>query len=139
MITRRYKLFLLSLFLIFPILSYVIFYKSILREEIKEPKQTPLKKQDNLRSFYIEQNSNFELKNVKFLKNVSKNNALVILVQIHNRFDNLKILIESLRFTTFISNAIIVFSRDFVDPSIDNAIGKLVDFAAVILILLINF
>ena len=139
MITRRYKLFLLSLFLIFPILSYVIFYKSILREEIKEPKQTPLKKQDNLRSFYIEQNSNFELKNVKFLKNVSKNNALVILVQIHNRFDNLKILIESLRFTTFISNAIIVFSRDFVDPSIDNAIEKLVDFAAVILIFLINF
>ena len=134
MILRRIQFFKLSLFLIFPILSYLIFYKSILHEEIKVPIQTSLKKQETLRSFYIEQNSNFELKNVEFLKNLSKNDALVILVQIHNRFDNLKILIESLRSTKFISNAIVVFSRDFVDPRIDNAIEKLVDFAAVILI-----
>ncbi len=134
MILKRIQFFKLSLFLIFPILSYIIFYKSVLHEKIKEPKQTLLKKQKTLRSFYIEQNSNFELKNVKFLKNLSKNDPLVILVQIHNRFDNLKLLIESLRFTTFISNSIIVFSSDFVDPRIDSAIEKLVDFAAVILI-----
>ncbi len=85
---------------------------------------------ENLRSLYIGRNLNFEIKNSKFL-NLTNKEFLVILIQVHDRFENLKILIESLRFTKYISDTIVIFSHDFIDPKINDYIEK-VDFAAVI-------
>ena len=86
---------------------------------------------ENLRSLYIERNLNFEIKNSKFLNITNNKEFLVILIQVHDRFENLKILIESLRFTKYISDTIVIFSHDFIDPKINDYIEK-VDFAAVI-------
>ena len=137
---RRFRVFnvVLTLLLVFSIQFYVIFYDNkVIKEETSVKPLNQIEKLENLRSFYIYKNLNFELKNVKFLQNVTNSNGdgdvLVILVQVHDRLENLKILIESLRSTTYISNAIIIFSQDLVDPRIDRAIEKLVDFAAVIL------
>ena len=84
---------------------------------------------EHLSSFYIRKNSNFKLKNSKLI-NLNHKNFLVILIQVHDRFENLKILVESLRFTKYINSTIIIFSHDLIDPQIDQFIEK-IDFAAV--------
>ncbi len=91
----------------------------------------------DLRRFIIESNSSPQIRNNHFLSNVFHDNTLnktngilVILVQVHSRTNYLKELIGSLRNTTHIEKALVIFSHDLFQSEINNLI-ETIDFCAV--------
>jgi hypothetical protein len=126
---RKFKIF--KVFLII-ILIHISFKLILHNKEIQEltGKNKQKEKLKNLRSLYLQKNLKFELKNSKLFNFTSNDEVLVILIQVHNRSENLKILIESLRLTQSISSSIVIFSHDIIDPSIEKSL-ETIDFVAV--------
>ena len=58
------------------------------------------------------------------------NSSMVIVVQVHQRIENLRALIDSMRKVRFIDESLIVFSHDYYDDSINNVI-RTIDFTQV--------
>lgn len=84
--------------------------------------------ENRLNNHQIIQNSHF----LKFISNRSlttSKNFLTIVVQVHNRTNYLKYVIESLRNVKYINESLLIFSHDFHTPEIDNMI-EAIDFCA---------
>ncbi|KAJ1104136.1 hypothetical protein NDU88_001551 [Pleurodeles waltl] len=89
---------------------------------------------DNETSVYI--NIAFQLNFDQTIKNIDKipsrpQGDVVVVVQVHNRPDYLKLLIESLRQSKGIENVLLIFSHDFWSADINQIIAA-VDFCQVI-------
>lgn len=79
------------------------------------------------RSLVYQMNFDQSIKNKNVVPNLLKEDSLVIVVQVHNRPDYLKLLVESLRKVSGIENVFLIFSHDFWSADI-NSIVSSVDF-----------
>jgi hypothetical protein len=126
---RKFKLFKVLLIIILIHISFKLILHNKKAQELTG-KNEQKERLNNLRSLYLQKNSNFKLKNSKLFNFTSNEEVLVILIQVHNRSENLKILIESLRLTQSISSSIVIFSHDVIDSSIEKCL-ETIDFVAV--------
>jgi len=126
---RKFKLFKVLLIIILIHISFKLILHNKKAQELTGNNEQK-ERLNNLRSLYLQKNSNFKLKNSKLFNFTSNEEVLVILIQVHNRSENLKILIESLRLTQSISSSIVIFSHDVIDPSIEKCL-ETINFVAV--------
>ncbi|KAG9344803.1 hypothetical protein JZ751_010490 [Albula glossodonta] len=82
------------------------------------------------RGIVFQLNFDQTIRNEDKFKNRPKDD-LVVLVQVHNRLENLKLLIESLRRARGIENVLLVFSHDYWSPEI-NQVVTAIDFCPVL-------
>ena len=83
-----------------------------------------------LKAFVARANKRQRLNNEDRFELVSNPSAAVIVVQIHNRTDYLRHLVDSLRKTVDISSTLVIFSHDYYSPQLDDIIRS-IDFCLV--------
>lgn len=88
-----------------------------------------------LQEYENRQNNDQTIRNFNFLKHTLQSESkltgsfLVIVVQVHNRIDYLKYVVESLRNVKYIEETLLIFSHDYYLPEIDKIVDS-IDFCA---------
>ncbi|TRY68095.1 hypothetical protein DNTS_034729 [Danionella cerebrum] len=111
--------------------------KSVINEslaEVKKHQVVPKVEVDNMtlvyRAIIFQLNFDQNVKNEEKFRSVRQKDDLVVVVQVHNRPEYLRLLVESLRKSKGIGNVLLIFSHDFWSPEI-NQIVESIDFCSV--------
>lgn len=78
----------------------------------------------SIKSFIAIQNRNQEILNDKLFEPLT-NDTIIIIVQVHKRFEYLKHLIDSLSNASNISQTLLIFSHDYFDDEINHLVNSI--------------
>lgn len=84
----------------------------------------------SIKSFIASQNRNQKILNDKSFEPLT-NDSIIIIVQVHKRFDYLKHLIDSLSNASNIAQTLLIFSHDYFDDEINHVVNR-IDFCRVL-------
>ncbi|XP_062323678.1 alpha-1,6-mannosyl-glycoprotein 2-beta-N-acetylglucosaminyltransferase [Osmerus eperlanus] len=105
------------------------------QEKVKEKEKVLKPDVDNTtlvyRGIVFQLNFDQTVRNEEKFKTVRHKDDLVVVVQVHNRPDYLKLLVESLRKAEGIERVLLVFSHDFWSPEVNQVVAS-VDFCQVL-------
>lgn len=105
------------------------------QEKAKDKDKIPKPEVDNTtlvyRGIVFQLNFDQTIRNEEKFKAVRQKDDLVVVVQVHNRPDYLKLLVDSLRKARGVESILLIFSHDFWSPEINKVVAS-VDFCQVL-------